>query len=51
MGRVEGLSSLAYTPEAPVAPARSQRSSAGYWVLAILVLIALAAAGWFVFAR
>jgi hypothetical protein len=52
LGRIEGLSSIAYTPETPPTPARAApRSSAGYWALAIAVLIALAAAGWFTFAR
>jgi hypothetical protein len=51
LGRIEGLSSLAYTPEAAPTPARAPRSSAGYWLLAIAVLVALAAAGWFAFAR
>jgi hypothetical protein len=52
LGRAEGLSSLAYTPtDVPaVAPPRG-RSSAGYWFVAIAVLILVAAAGWFAFGR
>jgi hypothetical protein len=54
--RAEGLSSLAYKPPAePAKPPQSapqqQRSSAIYWVVAMVLLLAIAAAGWFVFGR
>lgn len=52
LGRHEGLSSIAYTPtEAPAVPAPRPKSSAGYWLFAILLLLIVAAAGWFMFGR
>jgi hypothetical protein len=53
LGRAEGLSSIAYAPptEAPVVPSQRGKSSARYWVVAILLLLVVAAAGWFVFGR
>jgi hypothetical protein len=52
-GRTEGLSSIAYTPptEAPAVPSQRGKSSARYWLIAILLLLVVAAAGWFVFGR
>ncbi len=51
-GRAEGLSSIAYTPtEVPTVPSQRPRSMAIYWLLAVMVLVALAVAGWFVFGR
>jgi hypothetical protein len=51
-GRAEGLSSIAYTPtEVPAVPSQRPRSSGIYWLLALLVLVALAVAGWFAFGR
>jgi hypothetical protein len=52
LGRAEGLSSIAYTPtEAPAIPSQRTKSSARYWLVAILLLLAVAAAGWFMFGR
>jgi hypothetical protein len=52
VGRAEGLSSIAYTPtDVPAVPSQRPRSAAIYWLLALLVLIVLAVAGWFVFGR
>jgi hypothetical protein len=50
LGRAEGLSSLVYTPphDAPAVAPRA-RSSAGYWLVAVALLIGVAAVGWFVF--
>jgi hypothetical protein len=51
-GRAEGLSSLAYTPtEIPAVPSQRTKSSARYWLVAVLLLLIVAAAGWFVFGR
>jgi hypothetical protein len=52
LGRTEGLSSIAYTPtQAPVEQIQRGKSSGRYWLVAILLLLVLAAAGWFVFGR
>jgi hypothetical protein len=47
------LSSIAYAPptEAPAVASQRGKSSARYWLVAILLLLVVAAAGWFVFGR
>jgi hypothetical protein len=52
LGRTEGLSSIAYKPtEAPAEQSQRGKSSAPYWLVAIVLLLLVAAAGWFVFGR
>jgi len=52
-GRAEGLSSIAYTPtETPAVPSQRPSSSGGrYWIIAVVLLLAVAAVGWFMFGR
>jgi hypothetical protein len=47
------LSSIAYNPtESPAVPSqRPSGSGARYWVVAIVLLLVLAAVGWFMFGR
>jgi hypothetical protein len=49
--RGEGLSSLMYKPEEAAASSRRPRASFGYWLVAIVLLLAVAVAGWFLFGR
>lgn len=54
IGRREGLSSIAYTPTdvpAPALPGRRTPSSARYWLVAVVLLLLVAALGWFIFGR
>jgi len=52
--RAEGLSSIAYTPPTETPPVHNEPSppsGARYWLVAIVLLLILAAIGWFMFGR
>jgi hypothetical protein len=54
IGRTDGLSSIASTPNevpAPAVPSRHRPSSARYWLVAVALLLVVAAVGWLAFGR